>query len=85
MTRIRSHARRQLHRFTIRQLLANPDYHGVTILTTDLEYSDITRGKFDFDVTGHYARPDTFRLCVSERKMKPISDSVDALADPFAE
>ena len=56
-----------------------------TILTTDLEYSDITRGKFDFDVTGHYARPDAFRLCVSERKMMPISDSVDALADPFAE
>ena len=42
------------------------------ILTTDLDYGDITRGKFDFDVSGHYARPDVFRLRVNKRKMKPI-------------
>jgi nitrilase len=27
---------------------------------------DIARGKYDFDVVGHYARPDIFRLQVNE-------------------
>ncbi len=38
----------------------------------------IARGKFDMDSTGHYARPDVFRLIVDERR-KP---AVTTLADP---
>ncbi len=34
--------------------------------------SAIARGKFDFDVTGHYARPDVFRLEVNERPERPV-------------
>jgi nitrilase len=29
-------------------------------------------GKFDFDVVGHYARPDVFQLQVNERAAPPI-------------
>jgi nitrilase len=46
---------------------------------------DIARGKYDFDVTGHYARPDVFRLHVNERAMTPVSNSIGAPADPFAD
>ncbi|TPK95333.1 MULTISPECIES: carbon-nitrogen hydrolase family protein [unclassified Mesorhizobium] len=44
------------------RVLAGPDYSGETILTADLDMRQIARGKFDFDVVGHYARPDIFRL-----------------------
>jgi nitrilase len=48
------------------RILAGPDYDGPTILVADLDLDDIVRAKFDFDVVGHYARPDVFRLIVDE-------------------
>ena len=33
------------------QFLAGPDFDGETILTAELDMNDITRGKYDFDVT----------------------------------
>ena len=48
------------------KVLAGPDFDGETILTADLDLADIGRGKFDFDVAGHYARPDVFQLVVNE-------------------
>lgn len=67
------------------QVLAGPAFNGPTILTADLDLNDIARGKYDFDVTGHYARPDVFRLHVNERAMTPVSNSIGAPADPFAD
>jgi nitrilase len=49
------------------QLLAGPNYNEECILTAELDLADIARGKFDFDVVGHYARPDIFSLHVNER------------------
>jgi nitrilase len=67
------------------QLLAGPEFQGPTILTADIDLGDIARGKFDFDVTGHYARRDIFRLYVNEREMTAVSNSVGAAPNPFAE
>jgi len=47
-------------------MLTGPNFTGEYILTADLDMGDIARGKFDFDVVGHYARPDVFRLHVNE-------------------
>jgi nitrilase len=47
------------------QLLAGPVYDQETILLADLDLNDIIRSKLDFDVTGHYARPDVFRLVIN--------------------
>jgi nitrilase len=47
--------------------LAGPDTAGETILTAEVDPSQVIRGKFDLDVTGHYARPDIFSLHVDER------------------
>jgi nitrilase len=38
----------------------------------DLDLDEIARGKFDFDVVGHYGRPDVFRLSVDERPPRPV-------------
>ena len=39
--------------------LAGPLLGGEGVLTADLDLEDVARGKFDLDVTGHYARPDS--------------------------
>jgi len=61
------------------RVLAGPHFDGETILTADLDLNEIGRGKFDFDVVGHYSRPDVFQLTVNEAPtpavvVKPISD-----------
>lgn len=55
------------------QLLAGPTFGEACILTADLDHADLPRAKFDFDVVGHYARPDVFRLEVNEQPMKSVS------------
>ena len=59
-------------------VLAGPDYQGECILTADLDLNDVTRGKYDFDVVGHYARPDVFQLSVNERPQLAVTRSRDA-------
>lgn len=54
------------------EVLAGPDFEGECILTSSIDLADIARGKYDFDVTGHYARPDVFRLEVNERAMPAV-------------
>jgi nitrilase len=48
------------------ELLSGPNYEGETILTADIDIAACIRGKFDFDVVGHYARPDILQLSVNE-------------------
>ena len=55
------------------EILAGPEYGSETILTAELDLGDIARGKYDFDVTGHYARPDIFELKVNEAPMAVVS------------
>ncbi len=55
------------------KVLAGPNFEGEAILTADLDLNDIGRGKFDFDVAGHYSRPDVFQLIVNEAPMPPVA------------
>ena len=54
------------------KVLAGPNFEGETILTATLDLHDIGRGKFDFDVAGHYSRPDVFQLVVNESPMRAV-------------
>jgi len=48
------------------EVLAGPLFDDSGILYADLDLSEITRARFDFDVMGHYDRPDVFQLLVDE-------------------
>jgi nitrilase len=63
------------------KVLAGPHFEGETILAATLDLHEIGRGKFDFDVAGHYSRPDVFQLQVNESPMQPVS-SVRTLKAP---
>ncbi len=54
------------------KILAGPTYGAECILSAELELAELPGAKFDFDVVGHYARPDVFRLEVNERPMKAV-------------
>ena len=48
------------------EVIAGPLFNEEGILYADLDLNDITQSKYDFDVVGHYARPDVFQLVVNE-------------------
>ncbi|MEL6183741.1 MAG: carbon-nitrogen hydrolase family protein [Myxococcota bacterium] len=54
------------------EILAGPVRDEETILYAELDPGDIPRGKFDFDVVGHYGRPDLFELTVRTAPRKVV-------------
>ena len=55
------------------EVIAGPLYDSEGILFADLDLDEIVRAKLDFDVTGHYARPDVFQLIVNGEDKLPVS------------
>jgi nitrilase len=49
------------------KILAGPLWNQEGLLTADLDFSDLVKSKFDFDVVGHYSRKDIFRFEVSNQ------------------
>lgn len=55
------------------EIIAGPLYDEEGILYADLDLAEVIRAKVDFDVVGHYARPDIFRLHVNSAPQPPIT------------
>jgi nitrilase len=47
------------------ELLAGPVYGEESIVVADIDVTQLIEAKFDFDVVGHYARPDVFDFAVN--------------------
>lgn len=47
------------------EVLAGPLRGGEGLIVAEVDLADVVRARFDFDATGHYARPDIFRLDVT--------------------
>jgi nitrilase len=60
--------------------LAGPNTEGEAILIGEIDLAQIIRGKYDFDVVGHYSRPDIFQLNVDERPKLPVTFTNDVSA-----
>ncbi len=55
------------------EVLAGPLFDQEGILYAELDLAEVARAKFDFDVVGHYARPDVFQLAVNEKPAPPVT------------
>jgi len=54
------------------KVLAGPLFDQEGILYAELDRGAIARSRFDFDVVGHYARPDVFQLKVNENPSSSV-------------
>jgi len=54
------------------EVLVGPLYDQEGTLFAELDLGEIPRSRFDFDVAGHYARPDVFKLTVNEKPRVPV-------------
>jgi nitrilase len=54
------------------EVLAGPNYGKECVLTAELDRADLARARFDFDVVGHYSRPDVFTLHVNEQARSSV-------------
>lgn len=54
-------------------IAAGPMHREKGFLRADIEVSDARASRRKFDVTGHYARPDVFSLCVDRSRKVPVS------------
>ena len=55
------------------EYVAGPLFDEEGMLVADLDLGEIARAKFDFDVVGHYGRPDVFQLTIDERPAPPVT------------
>ena len=60
------------------EVLAGPLFDEEGIVTAELDLGEIARAKLDFDVVGHYARPDVFKLSVDERPSRSVTRESDS-------
>ncbi|MDF2716670.1 MAG: nitrilase, partial [Paenibacillus sp.] len=52
--------------------VVEPLFNREGILYAVLDLSRVTQSRFDFDVAGHYSRPDVFQLIVNEKKQNVV-------------
>jgi nitrilase len=62
-------------------VLAEPCFDEKKTLHAELDLDAIARGKYDFDVAGHYARPDVFQLSVNENPQRPLTEDRPSARD----
>ena len=54
-------------------VLAGPFYGEAGLISATINTDEIVKARYDFDVVGHYARPDVFKLIVDEQVRQPVA------------
>jgi nitrilase len=53
-------------------VLAGPLWNQTGLVVADIDTAELVRARYDFDVVGHYARPDVFSLHVDTRAKQAV-------------
>ncbi|KAG6761880.1 hypothetical protein POTOM_035119 [Populus tomentosa] len=53
-------------------VLTGPNCDGEALISADLDLGEIARAKFDFDVVGHYSRPEVLSLTVRDHPTNAV-------------
>lgn len=56
-------------------VLCEPVFGRDALVVAELDLADVARGKFDFDASGHYGRPDVFELQVNHAVQATVRTS----------
>ena len=64
------------------EVLAGPLTEGEGLLVAELDLDQVTRGRYDFDASGHYSRPDIFALSVDRREKPTVRFILDETENP---
>jgi len=54
-------------------VLAGPLFGDTGLVVAAIDTDELVKARYDFDVVGHYARPDVFSLAVDERPKSAVS------------
>ncbi|MDF2964553.1 MAG: nitrilase, partial [Paenibacillus sp.] len=54
------------------EYVVEPLYDQEGILFATLDLSQVIQSRFDFDVVGHYSRPDVFQLVINDKKQEIV-------------
>jgi len=54
-------------------VLAGPLKNETDLLTAHIDLNELVKARYDFDVVGHYSRPDVFSLSVDERPKSSVT------------
>ena len=55
------------------ETLAGPLYNREGLISAEIDLDDIIKARYDMDATGHYSRPDIFKLSVDETERPSVS------------
>ena len=64
------------------EYLAGPAVEGEEIIYADLDLRRVVEARQSLDVTGHYSRPDVFRLVVNRRRQDPLEETASFGPEP---
>ncbi len=54
------------------EVIAGPLYNKEGLISAEIDLNDIVKARYDMDPTGHYSRPDVFKLTVNEQERPAI-------------
>lgn len=63
------------------EVLAGPMHDEEGLLVAEIDLDEVARGRYDFDATGHYSRPDVFTLTVDTTPRSPVAWRQDPVTD----